>query len=43
MDSSSVENNQIIQIKFKKKEEGHKKEVGYGIGLYLMIELLHVK
>ena len=43
MDSSSVENNQNNSNKIQKKEEGHKKEVGYGIGLYLMMELLHVK
>lgn len=43
MDSSSVENNQNNQNTTQKKKVGHKKEVGYGNGLYLMMESLHVK
>ncbi|CAG8476547.1 6896_t:CDS:2, partial [Funneliformis caledonium] len=31
MDSSSIENNQNNSNKIQKKEEGHKKEVGYEI------------
>ena len=42
MDLSSVKNNQNNLNKIQKKED-HKKEVGYGISLYLIMELLHIK